>query len=343
MDDPVLKSTPNNPAPEGGIVETIVTRDRVRLRTLRWPPTGGLGPGGKPQGTVCLFQGRTEFIEKYYETIADLRRRGFAVATLDWRGQGLSERPLKNRFRGHIRTFGHYRRDLEAFLHKVAAHCPAPYFALGHSMGAHILFAQSNGGLARFFDRMVLTAPMLHLAPRMLCGFHWLRPGRNAVSYKIVSQRLTRWTSGLLRFAGFGWAYVAGGSGAIVHPFKDNILTSDEVRFSGTNEFLAAHPELGLGSPTNAWLNAACRSMRRVLRPKFLHDVDVPLLIVASGADQVVSTAVIEKITPALRTGHTIVIRNARHEILFERDELREQFWAAFDAFIPGSPLPRKK
>ena len=33
-----------------------------------------------------------------------------------------------------------------------------------------------------------------------------------------------------------------------------------------------------------------------------------------------------------------IVIPGARHEILMEREAIREQFWAAFDAFIPGSP-----
>jgi lysophospholipase len=32
------------------------------------------------------------------------------------------------------------------------------------------------------------------------------------------------------------------------------------------------------------------------------------------------------------------VIPGARHEILMERDEFREQFWAAFDAFVPGTP-----
>ena len=40
-----------------------------------------------------------------------------------------------------------------------------------------------------------------------------------------------------------------------------------------------------------------------------------------------------------LKAGRVIVIPGARHEILMERDVLREQFWAAFDAFVPGTPL----
>ena len=35
-------------------------------------------------------------IEKYFEVVGELRRRGFAVAVLDWRGQGGSSRLLRN-------------------------------------------------------------------------------------------------------------------------------------------------------------------------------------------------------------------------------------------------------
>ncbi|MEP4704742.1 MAG: alpha/beta hydrolase, partial [Hyphomicrobiales bacterium] len=122
----------------------------------------------------------------------------------------------------------------------------------------------------------------------------------------------------------------------IIYPFKGNLITSDETRFDRFNELLAAHPELGIGSATNSWTNSACRSMKRVLKFKFIRAIDVPMLIIASGSDQIVSTPSIEKITPKMRAGHHIVIRNARHEIMLERDELREQFWAAFDAFIPA-------
>ena len=35
-----------------------------------------------------MLTGRTEYVEKYFETIGDILERGFAVAILDWRGQG---------------------------------------------------------------------------------------------------------------------------------------------------------------------------------------------------------------------------------------------------------------
>ena len=48
---------------------------------------------GAPHLRVCvLLNGQTEFLEKYFEVIDELRGRGFAVAALDWRGQGGSGR-----------------------------------------------------------------------------------------------------------------------------------------------------------------------------------------------------------------------------------------------------------
>ena len=66
----------------------------------------------------------------------ELRARGFAVATLDWRGQGLSERALRDPRKGHVGDFSEYELDLEAFMNEVVLpDCPPPIFAIGHSMG----------------------------------------------------------------------------------------------------------------------------------------------------------------------------------------------------------------
>ena len=105
-----LVSIPANPVPEGAITGTVQTSDGRALRFARFPPP----PGRK--GTVCLFQGRAEFIEKYFEVVRDLQARGFAVATLDWRGQGLSDRALSDRRKGHVKDFSEYDRDLDAFM-----------------------------------------------------------------------------------------------------------------------------------------------------------------------------------------------------------------------------------
>ena len=61
-----------------------------------------------------------------------------------------------------------------------------------------------------------------------------------------------------------------------------------------------------------------------------------PILIIAAGADRVVSTQAIERFGGRLKAGRVVVLEHARHEILQENDRIRSRFWAAFDAFVPG-------
>ena len=76
----------------------------------------------QPRGTILLLTGRGEFIEKYAtEVVGELLGRGFAVIALDWRGQGLSYRPLADHEKGHIDSFDTYLADLKLFLQSVVA------------------------------------------------------------------------------------------------------------------------------------------------------------------------------------------------------------------------------
>jgi lysophospholipase len=53
----------------------------------------------------------------------------------------------------------------------------------------------------------------------------------------------------------------------------------------------------------------------------------------------VVSTPAIEEFAIRLRAGSHLIVAGAQHEILMEQDRYRGQFWAAFDAFVPGTPM----
>src|SRR6201747_2932521 len=152
-----LVSIPANPVPENVVSGTIKTPDGAELRFARWAP-----PSGR-KGTVCVFQGRSECIEKYFETVRDLRERGFAVATIDWRGQGHSSRRLRDPRKGYVRDFADFEIDVETFVQQVVLpDCPPPYFALAHSMGGAVMLRVAHAG-KRWFDRMVLSAPMIDL------------------------------------------------------------------------------------------------------------------------------------------------------------------------------------
>jgi lysophospholipase len=69
--------------------------------------------------------------------------------------------------------------------------------------------------------------------------------------------------------------------------------------------------------------------------------VRVPALMLAAGDDHIVSSKAIEALAMRLKAGSQLVLRGSRHEILQERDAIRDQFWAAFDAFVPGATMSK--
>jgi alpha-beta hydrolase superfamily lysophospholipase len=216
-----LVSIPSNPVPEDVVSGTIKTPDGAELRFARWAP-----PAGR-KGTVCVFTGRSEQIEKYFETVRDLRDRGFAVAMIDWRGQGHSSRRLRDPRKGYVRDFSDFEVDVETFVQQVVLpDCPPPYFALAHSMGGAVMLRIARAG-KRWFDRMVLSAPMIDL------------PGR-ATSLPV------RMLVKTLRWAGQGGRYVPGGGDQLTgaESFVNNPLTSDPVRYARNAAILEEDPGL---------------------------------------------------------------------------------------------------
>lgn len=311
----MFASIPGNPIPDGAIAGTVKTPDGIELRFARWDSSAG-------KGTVCLFGGRGEFIEKYFETIGELRQRGFAVATMDWRGQGHSSRQLPDPRKGHVEDFAEYETDLETFMQQVVLlNCPQPHFALTHSMGGAVVLRAMHSG-KRWFERAVLVAPMLDF-PRV-----WIaRPAR-------VLMRL-------LRLAGFGKHYVPGGNvdGGRTSRFADNPLTSDPQRYARNAALVTHDPTLGIGGPTVDWLDAAFDTIAAFAAADYAAKIDTPTLMIAAGADTIVSAPAIGRFAARLPAGAHRLIEGSRHEILQEQDKYRAQVWTAFDAFMPGASI----
>jgi lysophospholipase len=267
---------------------------------------------------VVVLHGRTEFIEKYFETVNDLRRRGFAVVTFDSRGQGGSTRLLRNSRKGHVRDFADHVNDFETIMQEVVLpDCPPPYYVLGHSTGGAIALLSAER-LRTQIDRMVLTAPLLALA---FGSPKWLA-------------RIT----GFLMHFGLGEAFAPGAGATLIQmqPFAGNLLTSDPERFQRALSVVDADPTVGVGGATIGWVNAAMRACCRMAEDDFSAKVPMPVLIALGGADTVVSNAAAEEFARRVRTAAHLRIPGARHEILMETNQYRDQFWVAFDAFIEG-------
>lgn len=305
-----LVSTADNPIPDGAIVGTLETLDGVSLRYASWP-----GPD-RSKGTVCLLHGRAEFIEKYFEVVRELRARGFAVVTFDWRGQGLSGRALPEWQKGYVESFGQYDIDLRTVIEKVLLpNNPRPLLGLAHSMGGAVLLrlAADNG---RHFDRMILTSPMIGLP-------------------YIGSSRLVRAVLQAIRLCGLSTSYVPGGRSTVMdlRPFAGNRRTSDPDRYARNAAIVASEPALGIGSPTLRWTEAALEVVHEFA------DANYPVrgldrtLIIAAGNDQIASTAASTTFAMRAKTISSIVIHGAKHELLMEQNGYRAQFWSAFDSF----------
>lgn len=302
-----------NEIPDGAHSGFLVVQGNKRLRYALFKAQS------RPlKGTVIVLTGRTEPIEKYFETIRSLTGRGFGVATFDWRGQGLSDRVLMDPLRGHIVDFDLYAEDLDRFFATVVLpDCRGPFFILAHSTGALIALAAAPR-LRNRVERMVLLAPLLEVA-----------------SMPISTGSLRR-LAATLKMAGLGSFYATGGRWKPT-PFEKNNVTTDPERYARNVRLLVTHPQLSLGGPTIGWMYSAAYTVNIVSDPDYMARLHIPTLFVAAGSDTIVSSRAIERYARRLRSGHCVTIDGARHEILQERDYYLQQFWAAFDAYIPGS------
>ena len=285
----------------------IKTKDGTNLRYAICCDTAGT------RGTICLFQGRRAYIERDFEVIEDLRARGFSVATLDWRGQGLSDRLLKNRLKGHIKSYEQYDMDLEAFMRQVVLpDCPPPYFGLAHSMGANVLLRSLTK--STWFEAAVMATPFLGFSETKMPV---------SVSRPIIK---------FLKAIGLGRLSLPGDF--LSRKFENNVLTHDRARYEQQAEIIRQNPDLNVGGPTISWLAASLDSHKKLAKLKGSDALRVPVLFVAAGDEKVVSNEKIHAFSRNVAGTPVVTVENAYHELLLERDDMREQFFAAFDSFM---------
>lgn len=307
-----LVSIPANPRPEGLGAGLFRARDGVVLRLAVHP-----GPD-RPRGTVLLLQGRGDFIEKYYEVVADLVARGFAVVTFDWRGQGGSQRLLGDAALNHLARFEDCVQDLADVVDaEVLPRHKGPVVALAHSMGAAVLLH----ALARWpdlVDRAVLTAPMIaisrHLRP---AGAELAARIGQAVGLGARPVPAPRRRPAVLPDGGI-----------------DALLTSDPDRAARPRLVAEAAPHLVVGRPTIGWVSEAFRACAALRGSDLRRAIATPLLAVAGEEDRVVSTPAACAFAGALANGTAVTLPGCAHDVMMERDAVRDVFWRAFDDFV---------
>ena len=313
-----LRATPAAPIPAGGVAEWYVGAGGVRLRAALFPAVGA------PRGTVVVSPGRTEPIEKYFETAETLTARGFAVLVHDWRGQGLSHRLLPDRLLGHARGSTDFLADFSTLLKAFETRLPRPWIALGHSMGGCLTLLALAAG-APGFSAAILSAPML------------------GVSTGAVPVGVARVIAVVLTAIGLG------GSPVVRSPadqsFETNILTHDRARWERYEAQIAAWPDLALGDPTWGWLDFALSAARTLQAGPGVPRIDIPVTVVIAGDERLVDNADARRVAGRLKDGRLVEIPGAYHELLQETDDVRAAFWGEFDKLVErvvaaDAPLP---
>ncbi|MEM7237393.1 MAG: alpha/beta hydrolase [Pseudomonadota bacterium] len=290
----------------------VVASDGVRLRAAKWE--------GEGRGTALLLSGRTEFLEKMAIPATALLERGFTVVSIDWRGQGLSERLGEPAVMGHVEKFKDYHKDLAALLESPGAGLGKSVdLMLAHSMGGAI-------GLGAIYDDVVRPRAVVLSAPML--GVHMSQPLKIA---GMITTRFAEMFGQLDKRPPFGDVdkpYVFEG-------FEDNVLTSDEAVFSWMVGALEAEPRLQLAMPSLRWLDESTQEMERLSKQGAISQ---PALILYGSEEAVVETSEIED--AQRRLGCDVVrIDGARHEVLIERSPMREAAWAAIDEFLQRNGL----
>ena len=270
-----------------------------------------------PRGSIIFSPGRTEFIEKYFETTLDFVKRGYNVLILDPRGQGLSDRVLEDKQKSYIDDFQTYAEDLAFASETMAPLLPKPHILMGHSMGGTIVLKAVLSGVINP-DAVITSAPMLGLfdleTPIMrgvIVGMAMLGLGERNLPFQ--KQR-----------------------GGLPIPFNDNKLTSDKERYRLWAAYFQTTPRLRVGPPTYGWIRAALRAMAQINRNA--DKLRVPSLHLGAGADPIVDPKSVESFAEK-SGGKYVVIPGALHELFLERDIYRDQAFTAIDEFLEDQKL----
>ncbi|MFY2822618.1 alpha/beta hydrolase [Ruegeria sp. MALMAid1280] len=277
--------------------------DSIRLRVAHWPTEKS------SKGTVFLFQGRTENIEKYGRTVEYLHRAGYTAFAVDWRGQGLSDRLTEDPMMGHVVRFSDYQKDVAAAVDAAKSlNLPQPWYLVGHSLGACVGLRAIIEGLP--VSACAFTAPLWDINLPTL-------------------QRLGAWPlSGAFQALGKGATYAPGTRGesyVLTTDFDDNRLTHDPDMYQYYRNVSESLPDQQIGGPTMSWLFQALKETRALSK---LKSPSIPCLTFCGAEDEIVAIPAIKERMAGWPNGKLELMQNARHDVLYEVPSVREKVLA---------------
>tara|TARA_R110002051_G_scaffold264959_1_gene324869 strand:- start:10031 stop:10966 length:936 start_codon:yes stop_codon:yes gene_type:complete len=285
--------------PTGGVAHWVTTADGLQIRVGHWT---------EPQmkGTILLFPGRTEYIEKYGPAAADFVARGYAVVAVDWRGQGIADRTTGTPTLGDVVDFKDYQKDVTAAVaHVRDLGLPKPYYLVAHSMGGCIGLRALMDGLP--VKAVAFSAPMWGIT---------MTPFMRPLAWAMSSAS---------RVLGFEKSV---SPGQTLEPyvmrigFAENGLSSDLDMFTFMRMQLTAQPEFALGGPSLRWLNESLREMRTLASKP---SPTLPCVTFLGSEETIVEPAAIRARMAQWPKSTLHDIDGGRHEVMMETPAIRTQ------------------
>lgn len=297
--------------PAGGAAHWLTTDDGVRMRVGHWPFADA-------KGTVLMFPGRTEYIEKYGDAAREMQAHGYASVAIDWRGQGIADRFLPERRLGHVGTFADYQKDVRAVMdHVRALGLPEPYYLVAHSMGGCIGLRALQEGLP--VKAVMFSAPMWGITMTPLL-------------------RSAAWSAATIARAVGRGDMLAPGQAletfVLREPFDTNTLTRDKEMFERLQTQMRAHPDLALGGPTLHWLYESMTEMNRLASTA---SPDLPCLTFLGTSENIVDPARIHDRMARWPGGQLEVLQGGEHEVMHEIPATREKVFAMTGAHFAAN------
>jgi lysophospholipase len=314
-DNSTSAATDRRAIPADARESTWQAADGHAIRRIDWP---GTGEGDTPRGSILFFPGRGDFYEKYLETLDQWHREGWRVTASDWRGQAGSGRLGKDAVTGHVDDFNVWVDDLAYFWPRWVAATPGPHVLAAHSMGGHlVLRALVDHRVSP--DAAVLSAPMTGVS-----GPPLPLPLLQAVA-KLMC------TVGDPTRQAWKWSEKPGELPAD----RADLLTHDAERYADEIWWRDHRPQLVMGPASWRWVERAYASTRRLEAAGAMEAVDVPVLILSTSSDKLVSHPANLAAARRLPKGELVALgEEAHHEILREVDAVRDRVIAAISEFL---------
>jgi lysophospholipase len=286
------------------------------IRQIDW--NGAPGKGSSPRGSILFLPGRGDYYEKYLETLHYYAEQNWNVTAIDWRGQSLSGRMTDDPSVGDIDDFGTWVADLKTFYAAWTAEKTEPHIVLAHSMGGHLAM-RAVIEKAITPDALILAAPMLSIHSG----------GLPLAITRIVARVMVM----LGRAQKAAWKISEKPLSPLVS--RSRMLTHDQARYDDEEAWWSIRPGIKLGPGSWRWVDRAVASIRKIHRPGTFENVKTPVLMIATSADQLVSTdQIIEDAKRLLNAELLLFGKEAAHELLRESDAVRDKVISAIDAFL---------